>query len=166
MLIAAERHGPVRAVSVENEKVATLQPIIEQLIDKDAHLMSDEHRSFLHIGQQFSAHSHVTHSKREYSRGKVHCNTAESFSSTFERARIGVFHYLSNKHLRRYFDEIGFRLEHRIPVEKKTKSGAIKIEMVPIPVIDMLLLLIMRCAGAFLRRTKKWGVQDVAFAIP
>jgi hypothetical protein len=87
----------VRAVPVTNEKVATLQPIIDQLIGKDARLMSDEHRSFLHIGQQFSAHSHVTHSRREYSRGKVHCNTAESFSSTFERTRICVFHYLSHK---------------------------------------------------------------------
>jgi len=164
VLIAVERHGPVRAVPVENEKVTTLQPIIDQFIDKDAHLMSDGHRSYLHIGQQFLAHSHVNHSLREYSRGQVHCNTAESFSSLFERARIGVFHYLSDKHLTRYLNEFCFRWEHRVPEEKRTKSGKKKIQMTPIPIVDMLFLLIMRCSGAHLRRTKRWGIKDIAFA--
>ena len=125
--------------------------------------MSDKHRSYIHIGQQFLAHSHVNHSLREYSRGPVHCNTAESYSSLFERARVGVFHYLSTKHLSRYLDEFGFRWEHRVPVEKKTKSGKKKTQMKPIPIIDMIFLLIMRCSGAHLRRTKHWGIQDIAF---
>lgn len=163
-MIAAERHGPVRAVPVENEKVKTLQPIINRVIDKTAHLMSDKHRSIVHIGRQFSAHSQVTHSKGEYSRGQVHCNTAESFSSLFERARIGVFHYLSENHLRRYLNEFSFRWENRIPVKKLTTAGKEKIVMEPIPIINMILLLIMRCSGAHLRRTKTWGIQDVAFA--
>ena len=100
---------------------------------------------------------------REYSRGKVHCNTAESFSSIFERARVGVFHYLSRTHLSRYLNEFSFRWEHRVPEEKLTNSGKVKITMKPIPIIDMLFLLIMRCAGAHLRRTKYWGIQDIAF---
>lgn len=154
----------MRAVPIENEKVTTLQPIIDQLIDKHAHLMSDAHRSYIHIGQQFSAHSHVNHSQNEYSRGQVHCNTAESFSSLFERARVGVFHYLSPKHLSRYLNEFGFRWEHRVAEEKKTKSGKKKIRMKPIPIIDMIFLLIMRCSGSHLRRTKCWGIQDIAFS--
>jgi hypothetical protein len=92
VLIAVERHGPVRAIPVENEKVTTLKPVIDQAIDKKAHLMSDSHRSYINIGQQFLSHSYVNHSMREYSRGTIHCNTAESFSSLFEKARIGVFH--------------------------------------------------------------------------
>jgi hypothetical protein len=162
-LIAVERYGPVRAVPIDNEKTTTLQPIIDRHIDKGAHLMSDSHRSYLKIGRQFPAHSHVNHSKREYSRGQIHCNTAESFSSLFERARMGVFHYLSPKHLSRYLNEFGFRWEQRVAVEKVAKSGVKKIRMIPIPVVDMLLLLIMRCSGAHLRRTKQWGIQDVAF---
>lgn len=163
MLIAVERQGPVRAVPVENEKVATLKPIIERIIDKKAHLMSDSHRSYIHIGQQFLNHSHVNHSLREYRRGNVHCNTAESFSSLFERARMGVFHYFSKKHLSRYLNEFSFRWEHRVPVEKTTKSGKKKNQMKPIPVMDMLFLLIRRCSGVHLRRTKQWGIRDVAF---
>jgi len=165
-MIAVERHGPVRAVPVSDEKVSTLQPIVDQLVDKRAHLMSDKHRSYLHIGQQFSAHSHVNHSQREYSRGQVNCNTAESFSSLFERARIGVFHFLSANHLSRYLNEFSFRWENRVPVKKRTKSGKAKTKMEPIPIVNMLLLLIMRCSGSHLRRTKSWGIQDVAFAKP
>jgi len=165
-MIAVERHGPVRAVPVENEKADTLKPIINRLVDNSAHLMSDEHRSYLHIGRQYSAHSHVTHSKGEYSRGQVHCNTAESFSSIVQRARIGVFHYLSKSHLFRYLNEFSFRWDHRVPVTTLTTAGKEKTVMKPIPIIDMLFLLIMRCSGSHLRRTKKWGIQDVAFAKP
>jgi transposase-like protein len=162
--IAAERHGPARAVPIDNEKVATLQPIIDRHIDKGAHLMSDKHRSYLKIGREFASHSHLNHSKREYSRGQVNCNTAESFSSLFERALMGVFHYLSPKHLPRYLNEFAFRWEQRVPVEKFTKCGVKKVQMKPIPIVDMLLLLIMRCAGSHLRRTKKWGIKDIVFA--
>ena len=154
----------MRAIPVENEKASTLEPIINQHIDKKTHLMSDGHRSYIRIGQEFMSHSYVKHSLHEYSRGDVHCNTAESFSSLFERARIGVFHYFSNKHLSRYINEFGFRWEHRVPVEKKTKSGKLKTVMRPIPIIDMLFLLIMRFSGFHLRRTKNWGIQDIAFS--
>lgn len=155
MLIAVERHGPVRAIPVENEKVDTLKPVIDQTVDKKAHLMGDSRRSYIKIGQQFLSHSYVNHSLHEYSRGKVHCNTAESFSSLFERARMGVFHYFSDKHLSRYLSEFTFRWEHRVPEEKITKSGKKKIQMKSIPIIDMLFLLIIRFSGTHLRRTKR-----------
>ena len=76
---------------------------------------------------------------------------------------MGVFHYFSGKHLSRYLNEFSFRWEHRVPVEKITKSGKKKIQMKPIPFMDMLFLLIMRCSGVHLRRTKQWGIQDIAF---
>jgi hypothetical protein len=63
----------------------------------------------------------------------------------------------------RIYPEFSFRWEHRVPVEKITKSGKKKIQMKPMPVMDMLFLLIMRCSGSHLRRTKQWGIQDIAF---
>ena len=140
-MTAVERSGPVGAVPVSDEKVATLQPIVDQLVDKRAHLMSDKHRSYLHIGRQYSAHSHVTHSKGEYSRGQVHCNTAESFSALYERARIGVFHFLCANHLSRYLNELSFRCDNRVSVKNRTKSGKARTKMEPIPIFNILLLL-------------------------
>lgn len=125
--------------------------------------MSDKHRSYIKIGKQFAAHSHVNHSKREYSRGETHSNTAESFSSLLERARIGVFHYMSSRHLRRYLSEMEFRWENRVAEKKKNRSGKLVTVMKPIPIIDMLVILIMRFSGYCLKRTPSWGIVDVAF---
>lgn len=158
MFIAVQRSGPVRAVPVRNEKVSELQPIIDKYINKDSHLMTDGHRSFLNIGQQFSKHSTINHSDGEYSRGNIHNNTAESFSALLERAKVGVFHYLSKKHLSRYLNEFEFRWINRIPEEKKTKTGKKKIVMKPIPVINMITKLIIGFSGILLRRTSNWGI--------
>ena len=118
------------------------------------------------IGQQFTSHSTVIHSKGEYSRGRVHCNSSESFASLFERARFGVFHYMSKKHLQRYLHEFVFRWEHRVSYIKKTKAGKTKRVMRPIPIIDMLILLIMGISGCHLKRTPQWSLNDVAFVKP
>lgn len=165
MLIAAQRHGPVRAVPIGSEKVSTMQPIIDKYLCKSAHLMSDEHRSYIKIGKQFVAHSHVNHSKKEYSRGAAHSNTAESFSSMLERARIGVFHYISPAHLKRYLSEMEFRWENRVSEKRTNRSGERKTVMKSIPVIDMIVILIMRFSGYCLKRTQSWGIVDVAFKL-
>ena len=64
--------------------------------------MTDQHRSYGHIAQQYSAHSTVNHLRKEYARGDIHSNTAESFGAILERVKQGVFHYISRKHLSRY----------------------------------------------------------------
>ena len=113
--MAVERNGPVRAVPVASDKIAELSPQVKRFVDKDAYLITDENRAYRFIGKQFAAHDWVNHSHKEYVRGDIHNNTAESFSAILERAKHGVFHYLSKKHLSRYLNEIGFRWDHRIP---------------------------------------------------
>jgi len=163
VLVAAQRHGPVRAVPIASEKASTMQPIIDQHLCKSAHLMSDGHRSYIKIGKQFAAHSHVNHSKQEYSRGSTHNNTAESFSSMLERARFGVFHYMSPKHLKRYLSEMEFRWETRVAKKNKNSYGKQKTAMKSVPVNDMLVILIMRFSGFCLKRTKSWGIMEFTF---
>ena len=163
MLIAAERNGPVRAEPIGSEKVASMQPIVDKHLCKSAHLMSDKHRFYIKIGKQFADHSHVNHSKKEYSRGEAHSNTAESFSSMLKRARIGVFHYMSPAHLKRYLSEMEFRWENRVAEKKTDRSGKLVTVMKPIPIIDMMVILIMRFSGYGLKRTPSWGIVDVAF---
>ena len=125
--------------------------------------MSDKHRSYIKIGKQFADHSHVNHSKKEYSRGEAHSNTAESFSSLLKRARIGVFHYMSPAHLKRYLSEMEFRWENRVAENKTDRSGKLVTVMKPIPIIDRMVILIMRFSGYCLKRTPSWGIVDVAF---
>jgi transposase-like protein len=158
IFVAVERKGPVRSAPVTSDKTADLFPLVEQFVQKDAHLMTDENYAYRKIGKQYAAHSWVKHSMEEFARGEVHNNTAESFSSLLERAKLGVFHHLSKKHLTRYLNEIGFRWDHRIPKEKVTKDGTKKIVMIPMPLMDRLQSLLIRAYGRQLRRTRNGGI--------
>ena len=157
MLVAVERNGPVRATPVPSDKIAKLSPQLDRFVDKKAHLMTDENHSYQSIGRQYAAHDWVNHSQKEYARGDVHNNTAESFSAILERAKQGVFHYLSVQHLGRYLNEIGFRWDHRLPELKLTKKRELKIVMKPMPVIKMLQSLLIRAQGKQLRRSANGG---------
>ena len=61
--------------------------------------MTDENRVYWRIDRNYAGHDWVNHSEKEYVRGDAHNNTAESFSAILERAKQGVFHYRSIKHL-------------------------------------------------------------------
>lgn len=157
-MVAVERNGPVRAVPVASDKIAELCPQVKRFVDKGASLITDENRAYRFIGKQFAAHDWVNHSHKEYARGDIHNNTAESFSAILERAKQGVFHYLSKKHLSRYLHEIGFRWDHRIPELRLTKKGELKLVMKPMPVIRMLKSLLSSASGRQLRRSLNGGI--------
>ena len=165
VLVAVKRHGPVRSALIDSDKTAELLPWVKRFVQKDAYLMTDENHSYRKIGQQYASHDWVKHTMEEFARGDVHNNTAESFSSLLERAKLGVFHYMSTKHLKRYLNEIGFRWDHRLPKEKKTKDGAKKIVMIPMPVMTKLRSLLAHAFGRQIRRTKKGGIRRLTFAL-
>ena len=158
VLVAVQRQGAVRSALVDSDSAAQLSPWVERFAQKEAYLMTDENRAYLQIGKHYAGHSSVNHSAKEYACGNVHNNTAESFNSILERAKQGVFHYMSIKHLPRYLNEIGFRWDHRIPTEKKTKKGKKKIVMIAIPVMDLLYSLLSEAVDCQIRRSKKGGI--------
>jgi len=55
----------------------------------------------------------VNHGVKEYVRGNVHTNTAESFFSLLKRGVMGSFHHVSRQHLHRYANEFAFRWSNR-----------------------------------------------------
>jgi len=157
VFVAVERNGPVRAVPVGSDSMEHLFPHIDRFVDKAAYLMTDENWVYGAIGRDYAGHDWVNHSRKEYVRGEVHNNTAESFSAILERAKQGVFHFLSKKHLHRYLHEIGFRWNHRVPILKFTKDGTKKIVMKPMPVVKMIASVLSHSSGRELRRSKNGG---------
>jgi hypothetical protein len=131
----------------------------EHFVDQQAHLKTDRNRAYQKIGADYAAHSWVNHSAKEFGHGDVHNNTAESFSSLLERAKQGVFHYISKEHLPRYLNEIGFRWDHRTPAEIVSKHGKRKIVMVALPVVDLLGALLTQAVERSLRRTANGGIR-------
>ena len=158
MLVAVERSGPVRSAPVESDSINNLSPVIDQFVSKRAHLKTDELHAYKKIGKQYASHQWVNHLAKEYSRGDTHNNTAESFNAMLERAKQGVFHFLSKKHLSRYLHEIGFRWNQREPELKVTKKGKLKIVMKRLPALSMLKSLLANAPGRQIRRSANGGI--------
>lgn len=160
--VAVEREGAVRATLVAHDGETALRPFVEAAVDPAAFLMSDHNPAYIKIAEGFAGHAFVDHGKREYVRNEVHNNTAESFNSMLERAKIGVFHCLSKEHMQRYIDEVLFRWNQRIPVERITKTGRKKIVMKALPVMDKIIRLLRMAYDVQIRWTKCGSIRAIA----
>jgi transposase-like protein len=109
-----ERGGRVRSFHVPEVTAATLKPIIVDAIAKDSHFRTDESGVYWKVGEEFASHKTVTHSINEYVRGDAHTNTIEGYFSIFKRGIYGVYHHVSEEHLKRYLAEFDFRYNERI----------------------------------------------------
>ena len=62
---------------------------------------------------EYAGHQSVKHATREYARGDVHCNTAESSFALVNRGINGIYHNVSKKHLHRYIWQFDFLWNNR-----------------------------------------------------
>jgi len=162
ILVTIQRKGPVIPVPLDTVKTDTIAPIINAVADKSADLMTDKSYVFHRSGKQFASHQSVYHMAKEYARGNVHINTAESFNAMLERAKTGVFHYMSPKHLGRYLSELSFRWANRDPKEVITKMGKKKTIWKPKPLLEQLTSLLPFACGSQLRWQRTGAVRQVA----
>jgi transposase-like protein len=152
---SAERSGVVRTGLIANDSQDEIAPLVERHVDKDSFLMTDQNPVYGRIAKGYAGHAAVNHGNREFVRGAVHNNTAESFNAIVERAKFGVYHRLSKKHLQRYLNEIAFRWNHRQPV--KRQQGRVVME--PAPLLDQIWSLLSHCLWRQIRRTSNYGFR-------
>jgi len=108
-----EREGQVRSFNLPDVTAKTLKEVIAQHADRESHLRTDEARRYEEIGTEFASHETVAHSMGEYVRGDAHTNTVEGYFSIFKRGIYGVYHHVSEEHLKRYLAEFDFRHNNR-----------------------------------------------------
>lgn len=104
-----ERQGEIFTIPVENCKKKTLQTIINDKVDKNARIMTDEWLAYKGLNKNYKMHNIVNHSRKEYVNGDIHVNTIEGFWSLLKRGIVGIYHSVSPKHLHRYCNEFNFR---------------------------------------------------------
>jgi transposase-like protein len=114
VLALVERGGKVRSFHIPHVTAATVKPIIVDAIAKASHLRTDESAIYYKLGEGFASHLTVNHSINEYVRGSAHTNTAEGYFSILQRGIYGVYHHVSEAHLKRYLAEFDFRYNERI----------------------------------------------------
>jgi transposase-like protein len=108
-----ERKGRVAIFPVERVDGRTLQDAIRSRVHLNAHMMTDELKSYHGLDMGFAAHDAIKHSEGKYVRGNVHTNTVEGVFSLLKRGINGTFHHISKGHLHRYCSEFEFRYNTR-----------------------------------------------------
>jgi transposase-like protein len=126
VMTLVERGGYVRSFPVPNATKETLQPIARMNISGTAHIVTDELRAYKGLSRSFRSHGTVTHSKKEFVRGVLHVNFAESYHSLLKRGIVGTFHHISEKHLERYLREFEFRWNTRTFTDGERTEKAIR----------------------------------------
>ena len=159
--VAVERKGSVKATLVPHDGASALDPFVKGAVDPAAYLMSDHNPAYVKIAESFAGHSFVDHGEREYARGEVHNNTAESYNATLERAKVGVFHHMSKEHMQRYVEEAAFRWNQRVP-EEKIRREKKTIVMKPLPVIEKIQNLLRVALNVQIRWTPNSSIYAVA----
>jgi hypothetical protein len=108
-----ERGGKVRAGSVANRKVKTMEPPIQKNIEAGSHIITDEHATYPFIAKDAYYHE-VINLFEGYVRGQIHTNGIENFWSCLKRGLNGTYISVEPIHLDRYVDEQVFRFNNRL----------------------------------------------------
>jgi hypothetical protein len=159
VLVVVSRYAQARAAVVATASYRELAPLVREFVSLEAELNTDELYVYTKLGQEFAGHASVSHSAGEFARGSVHCNTAESFNAMLERARFGVFHYMSRSHLPKYLTEVIFRWNHRQPARVVVKNGKERTLWEPMPILAKVASLMKHAVGVQLRRLADGGVR-------
>lgn len=131
VLSLVERSGDVRSFHVADTKTETVVTIVNDNIEREARVMTDDAGQYRNRLKNFAEHGVVNHTADEYVRGDVHTNTVEGYFSIFKRGMKGVYQHCSEKHLHRYLAEFDFRYNNRsakgvedAPRAEKVLAGA------------------------------------------
>jgi transposase-like protein len=111
---AVERGGKIRRRVIANITGETLKEAIREEVDTQARLITDDFPAYKYIcADQQGGHYTVAHTTREYARGDIHTNTAESSFALVKRGIMGVYHNVSKNYLHRYLWQFDFMWNNR-----------------------------------------------------
>jgi transposase-like protein len=108
-----ERGGRVRSHHIPEVNAKTLGPLLEAQLNGSGYVYTDEGGAMRKAAKQFDRHDPVNHSIGEYVHGPVHTNAIEGYFSIMKRGIHGVYHHVSQQHLKRYLAEHDFRYNER-----------------------------------------------------
>jgi len=119
--------GHSRSMVIDAVDAKTIVPILQENINKEARIVTDEAGQYCHLDEHFADHQVVCHSAKEYVSMKdrtVHVNCAENYFSIFKRGMKGVYQHCKKEHLHRYLAEFDFRYNNRCSRPKSKRRPA------------------------------------------
>lgn len=124
-----QRGGRVQSMHLDRVTSANLKPIIKQMVDESAHVMTDTSTALkgASLGRKLSQ---VNHTRKEYARKEdgvtITTNTVEGYFSILKRGINGVYHHVGKHHLHRYLSEFDFRYNSREATDAERAKLALK----------------------------------------
>jgi transposase-like protein len=113
VLGAVERGGKVHAEKISHLSKANIFKVVRTNVLPSAAIMTDTFPKYKGIALN-QEHYTVDHGKEEYARGEIHTNTIEGFWSLLKRGIVGIYHFVSYKHLNKYTGEFTYRYNTRL----------------------------------------------------
>lgn len=107
-----QKGGKVKCVVVKDTKAKTIQPLVLSNIQPGSIICTDEWGAYKGLNSIYE-HYVVDHGRGQYKTGEFTTNALEGFWSHLKRSIIGIYHYVSRKHLQRYCEEIAYRYNYR-----------------------------------------------------
>jgi transposase-like protein len=127
VMALVQRGGEVRSFHVANVTAKTIRPMIVKVASRASYIMTDESMVYPKLGREFKGHGTVNHSQDEYVRaGFWHTNTIEGYFSILKRGVYGVYHHVSEAHLKRYLVEFDFRYNNRHITDAERAAKALE----------------------------------------
>jgi transposase-like protein len=127
IIALVERGGAVRSHHVATVTAKNVGKILQEQLHRDAILYTDDLKVYRTVMPRLRPHGTVNHSAGEYVRGDVHTNTVEGYFSIFKRGINGVYHHVSEQHLKRYLAEFDFRYNERAALGVEDEARADKL---------------------------------------
>lgn len=99
---------------VKNAHHHHVYPVMYQTIqDKQTVLVTDAHRIYNTIGEDYAAHIQLNHAHGEYFKDGFHTNSVEGAFSWFKKTIFGTYHWVSFKHMQKYCTMFSYRYSTR-----------------------------------------------------
>jgi transposase-like protein len=108
-----QRSGKVIGKVLNKAHGKTIKPLLKQIIDPGAILITDGFGGYHGLGKYFKEHQLINHSQDEFVRGEYHTNSIEGFWSLLKRGIRGQYHNITLKYLQSYVNELSFRYSNR-----------------------------------------------------
>jgi len=94
---------------VDDTEALTLHTLIYSNVHSDSTIVTDAYKSYHGLELTYN-HIMVKHTEGDYkTTGEHDTNTIEGYWTLLKRSYVGIYHYMSPKHLQRYVDEMSYR---------------------------------------------------------
>lgn len=104
--------GLVYARVVEKANKFTLQGLIREKVAAGSIVVTDGLKSYIGLNLDYQ-HKIIRHNHKIFKQDGYHTNSIEGFWSLMKRGILGIYHFVSVKHLQLYCDEFAYRYNVR-----------------------------------------------------